>query len=356
MIILTKIGTTIEQYNDLVGSLPPDPSAYKETDKLVSHWMYVGTMDRCKAEELWENSIVEAMTIEGPVLAESDEWDQSPPVGVGVGVDAEQHGVQQHIVRNPDQTNRNSTGERITLPGDNILNKYTRLVEQQFSPPHLRWLSATAQQSSLHGAYYDYDDYVYDDRSLYPSPGAVVPTIYILDSGFSTSHVVSLQLQNARHQPNINQDYSGKVVRAYTSYADINNRTGHGSSMAALAAGSYSGVCKNAELVLIQASIAPIPRDHLNQAIPRRQIFLSAFQSIEQDVKMYGTSGKAVLSVSAGETVANLARVTMLTSCSQAWRPVAYGGIYQLYRDINLPMQKDTTSFASCCRICTPWV
>lgn len=69
------------------------------------------------------------------------------------------------------------------------LSANQRLVQQISSPGHLRWISGQSRQTANLGAFNDFEDFVYDDRTL---QSLLVPTaVYIIDTGFSTTHIVS---------------------------------------------------------------------------------------------------------------------------------------------------------------------
>jgi hypothetical protein len=69
------------------------------------------------------------------------------------------------------------------------LSANQRLIQQVSSPGHLRWISGQSRQTANLGAFNDFEDFVYDDRSL---QSVLEPTaVYIIDTGFSTTHIVS---------------------------------------------------------------------------------------------------------------------------------------------------------------------
>lgn len=285
VIVVTKKGTTTFQFQELVQSLPVDKNSETMTDSYLPNWVYIGEMDRCAAEKLWDNPIVEAMTLNRPVaIFESNDVDPST-IDINAPVTKRSVVTKRDFNNNADSTSQrqpsaNNSSEPSVL-SERTLAADKQYVQQVGSGYGLRFLAGQSHQKANSGQFYDFEEYLYDDRSLKAST-VFPPRIYIMDTAFLQTH----------------QDIAGRV-KSFIDVSDIPIGTidsNHGTCMASIAAGSFAGVYKDADIVLVQARFTA--RDN---AIALDKI-IKAFGAVMYDVTSLGLGGRAVLSMSFGES------------------------------------------------------
>ncbi len=277
IIVVTKKGTTTLQFQELVNSLPVDKDSEALTDSYLPNWSYIGKMDRCTAEKLWDNPIVEAMSINRlVVIFEGDEVDPSTldinaPLkkrSTITKIDYESAGDP-----NPQQVNGSDSLSPRTLAASK------RLVTQTSGGEHLRWISGQSRQRTNLGKFYDFEDYLYDDRSFAGTTGAIFPPrLYIVDTSFLSTH----------------DDFRSRVKSqiAVTGGLDVDNS--HGTCMTSIAAGTWTGVYKDADITLVRA------RFNQRQDAEAVDSIIKAYSAIIKDVQDLGLEGNAVISQSFG--------------------------------------------------------
>ncbi|KAK3308375.1 peptidase S8/S53 domain-containing protein [Chaetomium strumarium] len=276
VIVVTKKGTTLSQFQELVSSLPVDKESETLTDSYLPNWAYIGEMDRCTAETLWDNPIVEAMTLNRPiVIFESNDVDPNT-------INPNAPLAKRVVVSKTDYNNstadahrRRSRGSEAPLSGRTLAGD-KRYVYQSGSGTHVRWIAGQSRQRRNLGQFYDFEEYLYDDRSLKPS---APPRIYVVDTAFLTTH----------------QDISSRVrsvIAVSGNAGDVDSS--HGTCMTSIAAGDWTGVYKDADIVLVQA--------RFNQGQPAAAVdtVIKAFGAILRDVQELGLGGQAVISMSFG--------------------------------------------------------
>ncbi|KAK4234520.1 peptidase S8/S53 domain-containing protein [Achaetomium macrosporum] len=277
VIVVTKEGTTLSQFQELVNSLPVDKESETLTDSYLANWAYIGEMDRCTAEKLWDNPIVEAMTLNRPiVIFESNDVDPntiSPNAPL----------AKLSVVSNTDYNSTAAASRRQTPGSEATLSERTlagdkRYVYQSGNGTHLRWIAGQSRQRRNLGQFYDFEEYLYDDRSLKP-PDVFPPLIYVVDTSFLTTH----------------QDISSRVRSVIAvSGNDGDVDISHGTCMTSIAAGYWTGVYKDADIVLVQA------RFNQGQVAVAVDSVIKAFGAVMRDVQELGLGGKAVVSMSFG--------------------------------------------------------
>ncbi|KAK3902245.1 hypothetical protein C8A05DRAFT_15670 [Staphylotrichum tortipilum] len=266
VIVVTKKGTTMSQFQGLVNSLPVDKDAEALTNSYLPNWCYIGKMDRCAAEKLWDNPYVEAMSLNRPVVI--FEGDDVDPATLDLNAPLK----KRSIVNVSDPLSARTLGAS------------KRYVTQADSGVHLRWLSGQSRQKGNIGQFYDFEDYLFDDRSLNPAP-AFPPRIYIIDTYFLSTH----------------QDFSSRVkskIAVTGDFGDVSfNGNSHGTCMTSIAAGTWTGVYKDADIVLVQAKF------NSGQEAVAIDSIIKAYSAIMNDVQALSLEGNAVVSQSFGVPV-----------------------------------------------------
>ena len=277
IIVVTKKGTTTLQFQELVNSLPTDKDSEALTDSYLPNWCYIGKMDRCTAEKLWDNPIVEAMSINRlVVIFEGEEVDPST-------LDLNAPLKKRSTVAKVDY---DSAGlkRRQHINGSDSLSARTlaaskRLVTQTSSGEHLRWISGQSRQKTNMGKFYDFEDYLYDDRSFAGSTGAIFPPrLYIVDTNFLSTH----------------DDFRSRVKSQIAVTGGLEVENSHGTCMTSIAAGTWTGVHKDAEITLVRA------RFNQRQDAEAIDSIIKAYSAIMRDVQELGLQGNAVISQSFG--------------------------------------------------------
>jgi hypothetical protein len=276
VIVVTKKGTTLSQFQELVNSLPLDKDSESLTNSALPHWSYIGKMDRCTAEKLWDNPIVEAMTLNRPiVIFEGNDVD---PLTLDVDAPVAKRSTVTKVDYNTHSVHQRRQSDASETLSERTLSANKRYVTQADCGVHHRFLSAQSQQKANLGQFYDFEDYLYDDRSLNP-PTVFPPRVYIVDTAFLSTH----------------DDFSSRVRSKIAVTGDFGSvESSHGTCMTSIAAGSWTGVAKDADIVLVQAKF------NQGQAAIAVNSIIQAYSAIIEDVQALGLQGNAVVSQSFG--------------------------------------------------------
>ncbi|KAL3485439.1 peptidase S8/S53 domain-containing protein [Aspergillus germanicus] len=271
-IVFTKQGTTITEFTEFVAGLPKDPVSIQLTNSWQPNFMYVGEMDQCTAEALDDNDLVDSWSIDA--LIDVEDFTNSTAA-----------------------TGRSTFNETVADGDAGGLHKrgnptaQSTFVEQANSPSHLQWLSQVSRYSALTGNYYSFDDLIYNDNFLIKNkkfnPDFTIgdsPIIYVVDTGFQNDHPLAVGDQGDNLIPQTDPQSS------------------HGRCMVSLAAGSYSGMGKNARIVTAQLQVTLPGMSH--QVRVSRAFFL--LMQIYHHVDANNARGKAVISMSLGVGKASL--------------------------------------------------
>lgn len=180
VIVVTKKGTTRSQFQKLVDSLPLDKESETLTDSYLPNWCYIGQMDRCAAEKLWDNPVVEAMTLNRPIVMFGSKDVDPRTINPNAAL------RKRESVTKVDYNTDSTLSQRREVNGSEsmaarALGANKRYVTQTVSGTHLRWISGQSRQRGNTGQFYAFEDYLYDDRSLNP-PAVFPPRIYIVDN------------------------------------------------------------------------------------------------------------------------------------------------------------------------------
>lgn len=280
IIVVTKKGTTTLQFQELVNSLPLDKDAETLTESHLAHWSYIGKMDRCTAEKLWDNPIVEAMTINRPIVLFEGTDDNVDPSTMDINAPVTKRSTVTKVNYDTSKSNLRRRQANGSEPlSARTLSATKRYVTQSDSGTHLRWISGQSRQRTNIGQFYDFEDYLFDDRSLAGAP-VFPPRIYIVDTFFLSTH----------------EDLGDRVkakIAVTGGFGDVQNS--HGTCMASIAAGEWTGVYKDADIVLVQAKFN---QPDAGSAVKN---IIDAYSAIMKDVKDLGLQGNAVISQSFGE-------------------------------------------------------
>lgn len=187
MVILTTEDTTDAQYKDLVLSLPDSTNNVEIIYEIVNFRVLVADVDDCDIKRLWDNPIVEAMSLEGPYILD-DEADDLP-------VTTKRESLE--VVRQePKHITKDLSNGTADLLDRRVLNPLVDLNVQQNSPWHLKLLSGLSHQvgGTLAGLFYDFEDYLYADRSTANNSPTSEVTVYVLDTGIRATHDASTRI------------------------------------------------------------------------------------------------------------------------------------------------------------------
>lgn len=187
MVILMKEDATAAQYKDLVLSVPDAPNHVEIVYELVNFRVLVANVNDCDIKKLWKNPIVEAMSLDGPLILDDEADDESPPSK------REAVTLPHKDFRSVARDDSNFTG---ALLSGRALDPLVDLRTQPNSPWHLKLLSGLSHQvgNALNGPFYDFPGYLFADRDSSTSNGHSEVNIYVLDTGIRASHSVSLEM------------------------------------------------------------------------------------------------------------------------------------------------------------------
>ncbi|CEL06505.1 hypothetical protein ASPCAL09681 [Aspergillus calidoustus] len=288
IIIMTVEGTTVEEFEEFVATLPKDPEALQFTESWQPNFIYMGTVDQCTVEKFDNNPIVDAWNVDG--LLELDSNDDTITSGTSATKRSYRHTVEEldgldNI--NHGWTNRNTTTDhqlqRRVEPTAN-----SRFQLQQNSPNHLKWLSQVSRYTNLDGDYLNFDDAIYNDPPASSTNAQDRPIVYLIDTAFLAGH----------------ESFAGSIVGGF-GVDDVGGRiTGltfvprndHGTCMASLAAGKYHSMGKNTRLVPVELVISK--SGVIRELRARRAAFV--FKEIYRHILNNGGTANAVISMSFG--------------------------------------------------------
>lgn len=176
---------TDAQYKDLVSSIP-DPADHVEIVYEVAKFrVLIANINDCDIKKLWKNPIVEAMSLDGPLILD-DEVDDLPLVDTKRETFKVEYPEFEHAARNVSNVTAGLSPR--------AFDAVTNLKTQANSPWHLKLLSGLSFQAAhaLTGLYYDFPGYLFADRSIETADAVSQVNIYVLDTGIMASHNVSL--------------------------------------------------------------------------------------------------------------------------------------------------------------------
>ncbi|KAB5545663.1 hypothetical protein GE09DRAFT_1243416 [Coniochaeta sp. 2T2.1] len=194
-ISLTAGGVGVE----LIEPLPVVEGTWSYTFDWLKNWMHRTSMDRCQAEWLRKSPLVEAISIDKQ--GTNGDWMPSdrpqPPGAASDPNKAEMTGTGRRTFSNS-STSRTYSNSSIIRPHSNISVSLDgadahrapatqRLVMQQDSPAHLRWITSKHMQTrDAASGYWDIRDHVYDDRSATPPfLSGTTATVFVIDTAFA---------------------------------------------------------------------------------------------------------------------------------------------------------------------------
>ncbi|KAG7125132.1 hypothetical protein HYQ46_010551 [Verticillium longisporum] len=183
--VLAK-GTSKDQYDELVRSLPKNEANIQKTNGWLSNWIYIATLDQCTAEALWENPIVLSMSIDAEVTVED------------FGLDSSSSATNTPGKRATD-SNTNMTDSRSRTVAAPLQPRSTPGPNSRFkqqtpgSPGHLNWLTQLSRYTQLQGSYLDFEEFIFEDAAARDNEKS---TVFVIDQNFLRTHVVSLQLED----------------------------------------------------------------------------------------------------------------------------------------------------------------
>ncbi|KAM0663940.1 hypothetical protein ACHAPH_000323 [Verticillium nonalfalfae] len=292
IIIVTQKGTSKDQYDELVRSLPKNEANIQKTNSWLSNWIYIATLDQCTAEALWENPIVLSMSIDAEVTVEDFGLDSSSSATKTPGKRATDSNTNT-----TDPLSRTAAAplQPRSTPGPN-----SRFKQQTpDSPGHLNWLAQLSRYTQLQGSYLDFEEFIFEDAATRDNEES---TVFVIDQNFLTTHV------NTNRELTFLKDFKDRVVGAWSMSPDGETQddvyyfgNGHGTCMVSLAAGAYSGVAKRANIVLVQLM-------HLDNQAHKCTISRTIFAllSIQRYVHDNNLFGRSVISMSFSMPVASL--------------------------------------------------
>ncbi|KAL5334222.1 hypothetical protein BJX70DRAFT_378887 [Aspergillus crustosus] len=237
VVILTKTGTSLLEFKELIASFPVDEDAIQFTEKWQPNFMYAGIIDVCTAQKLAANPVVASWAVDAEVDIEG--------FSTGKGDDSDS-GSTKRSTRAPSSGGYNVTVEEVQrnllrrgVPTDN-----SAFVQQSPSPGQLQWLSAISRYTALDGPYYAFDDLIYNNVA---QGQADQPIIYIIDNGFDNTHPEFADRVIAKVAIDLR---TGKTLGPQRAPSDQ-----HGTCMTSLAGGKYAGMGKNARIVTVDIRV-----------------------------------------------------------------------------------------------------
>ncbi|PYI31449.1 hypothetical protein BP00DRAFT_474956 [Aspergillus indologenus CBS 114.80] len=294
VIIMTVEGTTVQEFQDFVATLPKDPEALQFTESWQPNFVYMGIVDQCTAEKLNSNPIVDAWSVDGEIDLDSNDDTLDDAVSAkkrsysATPAGSSHPGSMNNSHDEPwlNDDNLNATERQPHLQARIEPTANSRFYLQQQSPGHLQWLSQVSRYSNLYGNYLSFDDLIYNDPSNANANGA--PIVYVIDSAFLAGH----ESFAGRLYDSFGVDDVGSRKTGLT----IVPRNGHGTCMASLATGAYHSMGKTARLVAVELVLSKA--GVMLRMRARRAGFV--FQEIYRHIMNNGAQGNAVISMSFG--------------------------------------------------------
>jgi hypothetical protein len=284
VIILTVQGTTSDQYNNLVNSLPKNEANEQHTE-WQPYMGYIATLNECQAENLTSNPLVLTWSIDAIVEME----------GFDTATDPTSKLRRRHQVTHnenaalADHTFNASSNLKLPRAAPNAQSNF--LLQNQ-SPGHLQWASEAVNYNLLNGDFYAFTDAIYAE----PVAAARTPLVYVVDTWFQTTHEAFTNVLAASFTVNAEGIASpGNNAPTANTPGDPN----HGTCMASLATGRYSSLGKHSRLVTVQMNIAGAAPNGAPEGVRASRVF-SGFMAILKHAQDNGGAGNAVVSMSWG--------------------------------------------------------
>ncbi|PVH72962.1 hypothetical protein DL98DRAFT_608767 [Cadophora sp. DSE1049] len=242
IIIVTKQGTTTQQFNALVDSLPSNAKPQKFTTNTEGHLWLIATLNQCDSEALWDNPNVQAMAIDNYIVGDEN-LDPLTTLPTNYQRRSTEGSDSQH---DDEAAFANTTMHEVD---SRQLSGSSHIVAQTNAPDNLNWISGLSRQKGLSGQLYDFEDFMYDDGAN--SPSQPQTWVYYIDGSGFAIHAVEFPRQ---------PDYANRIglhFSAYVGYggsgqSGLTPSSTHGTNMASCAAGAFAGPAKNAMLGLVR--------------------------------------------------------------------------------------------------------
>ncbi|KAK0122339.1 hypothetical protein ONS95_010580 [Cadophora gregata] len=350
ILIITRTGTTENQFNALLKDLPSDPRNYDISQSSVNLFMTVAFLNLTFAHELRTNAIVQSLSLEVfsnfPLLdVGSTEAPRAWP---------EEDPNLKRDLKDDAAIHTRATGCPEATPG---ASNMIELFLQRVAPNHLQWLSRIQRSPQTAAAAYRFNSsYLFSQQ--HPVSTDRRPEIFVLDSGINKDHQVNTSKTLAESSffqfiptvvflrcfsflllflnyycstliPLPNQEFAtilnspsfipGWLWRSYTNaggnaggslipqtaFTEINDLAGHGTCMASVAAGRFSGTIKNVRFNAIKVATGTVPVDDISgpttRAAPISSITIAeAFGWVIAQVREKNLEGRAIISFSMG--------------------------------------------------------
>ncbi|KAH6694937.1 hypothetical protein BKA61DRAFT_741936 [Leptodontidium sp. MPI-SDFR-AT-0119] len=222
IIIVANQGTTTQQFNALVDSLPSNAKPQKFTTNTEGHLWLIATLNQCDSEALWDNPNVQAMAIDNYIVGD-DYLDPLTALPTNYQRRSTKRSESQ---RDDEATFLNSTIHEID---SRQLSGSSHIVAQTNAPDNLNWISGLSRQKGLSGQLNDFEDFMYDDGANSPS-----------------------QPQTWDYANRIGAHFSAFVGYLGSGQSGLTPDSTHGTNMASCAAGTFAGPAKNAMLGLVR--------------------------------------------------------------------------------------------------------
>ncbi|KAL4877591.1 hypothetical protein BJY04DRAFT_230551 [Aspergillus karnatakaensis] len=243
VMLFTRRGTTLSEFEAFVATLPKDPDAIKLTNDWQPNFLYVGEMDQCTAESFDNNPLVESWNIDAELTTDDDEVSSTKkrsPVQYGDTANPSQKRTEPDL-NSANEEYHNVSAYSHVLQERGVPTANSQFKLQQSSPGHLQWLSQISRYTNLIGSYFSFNDFLYNEPT-----GGDQPIVYVIDTGFQNTHVALAD----RLIDTLAVDKVGERIISQTPPP-----TDHGTCMASLAAGQYSSAGKNSRLVTVQLTV-----------------------------------------------------------------------------------------------------
>lgn len=308
---MTKQDTTAAEFQALVDSLPKhvDNEEYTASGSpyvclrlsplprlpvsiyslrlTFRQWLYLATLDRCEAEKALEHPAVRSIDVNAEL-----EWLETVPMSPDV-LEKRQAGEGERDGEGPSSlTRRHDAGnsQQQRQGGPRLDKRRNPAAESQFwvqneGPTHLAQLSALRFFRGVERPLREVRNYMWDEPVV-GDEGPGQATVYVIEKHFN------------RNVP----DFAGRVAPGILGAWSVNAEgvvlplappppgqaalADHGTCMAALVAGRWTGAAKDAELVLVQV--------HIYQLVQ----LLTSLAQIAIDIRQRGLQSRAVVSMS----------------------------------------------------------
>ncbi|KAK6500404.1 hypothetical protein TWF481_010748 [Arthrobotrys musiformis] len=223
-IIHMKDTATNSDFQTLKKSLPNDLSNQEYAYDSVNFYLYVANINDCEVQRLRKEPKVLAVFPEST----AEPYGQPPIVE-----QPQKFQKRKRVVREAPVSNHQSKPKVAKRFQNTNLDATGIIYNQPFCAPHLQWLNNFKMFSNEYGNYYApfQDGCYYGENQL-----GLSVEILIIDSGLRLTH-----------KEFDDMDKEKIVVRSFGLLP-------HGTEMASMAAGAYSGVAKNARIVMFETN------------------------------------------------------------------------------------------------------